>query len=141
MFDKTASLQFKGKAGPYILYQYARTRSIMTKAGLKPEDVKFDLSCLSTLGTQEEVDVLRKLYLFPKDVQQAAQHLDPSKVIDATYELTKSFNQFYKMKDKHQVVNCENKILRHARLLLVLAVGSCVKQALELCGIECLEQM
>jgi len=141
LFDPAASLQFKGKSGPYLLYQYARTRSILKKAGLVPEDLKFNYACLSTLGTTEEIDVLRKLYMFPKDLQNAAKNLDPSKVTEAAYELTRSFNLFYKLKDKHQVVNCEDKLLREARLLLVLAVGTCVRQALELCGIEVLEHM
>jgi arginyl-tRNA synthetase len=141
LFDPAASLQFKGKSGPYLLYQYARTRSIIKKAGLVPEELKFNYECLSTLGTTEEMDVLRKLYMFPKELQMAAKNLDPSKVTDAAYEITKSFNLFYKLKDKHQVVNCENPVLREARLLLVLAVGVCVRNALELCGIEVLEHM
>jgi len=141
MFDPQASLQFKGKAGPYLLYQYARTRSILAKANIKAEDVKFDYSCLHTLGTQEEVDVIRRLYLFPNEVKMAASNLDPSKIIDAVYELTRSFNIFYKNKEKHQVVNCEDPILRNARFQLVLAVSVCVRQALELCGIDVLEQM
>lgn len=79
-----------------MLYQYARTRSILGKAGLTESDVKFSPSCLSSLGTSEEMDFIRKLYFLPRDLEFAAKTVDPSKVCDAVYELTRLFNAFYR---------------------------------------------
>jgi len=140
-FDPSTSLQFKGKAGPYLLYQYARTRSIFKKAGENIDDIKFDTNCLAKLGTGEEQELLRALYQFPKDVQFACETRDPSKVCDSIYDISQYFNAWYRMKEKHQVVNCTDPVLKKARLLLVLASGNSIKRGLNLLGIETLEQM
>jgi len=140
-FDPTKSLQFKGKAGPYLLYQYARTRSIFKKAGEEIKNVKFDTDCLTKLGTAEERELLSSLYQFPKDVQFACDNLDPSKVCDSIYNISQYFNTWYRMKEKHQVVNCSDPELKRARLLLVLASGNSIKKGLNLLGIDTLEQM
>eukprot|EP01125_Pyxidicula_operculata_P011641 TRINITY_DN3814_c0_g1_i1.p1 TRINITY_DN3814_c0_g1~~TRINITY_DN3814_c0_g1_i1.p1 ORF type:complete len:670 (-),score=190.64 TRINITY_DN3814_c0_g1_i1:50-2059(-) len=140
-FDPASSLQFKGKAGPYILYQYARTRSILTKCNLTLDQVGFKPECLVKLGTEEEQTLLKVLYTFNKEVQFAVDTHDPSKVCDVIYEIAKEFNTWYKLKEKHQVVNCEDPDLKDARLMLAVAVGSALKRGLDLLGIEPLEQM
>jgi len=168
-FDPSASLSFTGKSGPYLLYQYARTRSILRKAkhpshtdttsttalpsttdqhvggGIyswtKPEDIQFDTECLKKLGTDEEHAVVSALFLIPREIDFAAKKLDPSKICDLVYNICQMFNSFYKLKDKHQVLNCTDPVLKHARLLIVLAVGNAIKMCLKLLGIEVLEQM
>jgi len=140
-FDPEESLQFKGKAGPYMLYQYARTRSIIRKAATKPEDIKFDTACLAKLSTDEEHGVLTALYQIPREFDWAAKKLDPSKVCDLVYNISQAFNTFYKLKEKHQVINCTDPVLKHARLLIVLAVGNAIKMCLHVLGIDVLEKM
>jgi len=140
-FDPDESLQFKGKAGPYMLYQYARTRSILRKAHTKPEDIKFQIDCLAKLGTEEEHAVVASLFQIPREVDFAVKKLDPSKICDLAYNICQNFNLFYKLKDKHQILNCTDPQLKHARLLIVLAVGNAIKLCLNLLGIEVLEQM
>jgi len=140
-FDPTKSLQFSGKSGPYLLYQYARTRSIFKKAGVDISTIKYTTDFFSHLNTEEESDLLRTLYQFPKDVQFACETRDPSKVCDSIYAISQSFNNWYRLKDKHQVVNCTDPDLKTARLLLVLASGNAIKRGLNLLGIETLEQM
>jgi len=140
-FDPEASLQFNGKAGPYMLYQYARTRSILRKAKTKPEDIKFDTECLKKLGTDEEHGVVSSLFQIPREFDFAAKKLDPAKICDLVYNICQSFNMFFKLKDKHQIVNCMDPELKHARLLIVLAVGNAIKTCLTMLGIDVLEQM
>jgi len=140
-FDPEESLQFKGKAGPYMLYQYARTRSILRKANLKPEEVKFDAGALGKLSTAEEHAVVASLFLIPREIDFAAKKLDSSKVCDLVYNISQTFNLFYKLKDKHQILNCTDPELKQARLLIVLAVGNAIKTCLNLLGISVLEQM
>jgi len=140
-FDPALSLQFTGKAGPYMLYQYARTRSLFRKANVNIEDFKFDTSCLVKLGTAEEQSLLRAIYQFPKDVQFACETKDPSKVCDSIYVISQQLNMFYRLKQKHQIVKCEDPVLKKARLLLVLASGKAIQKGLNLLGIETLEQM
>eukprot|EP01123_Difflugia_compressa_P014678 TRINITY_DN7904_c0_g1_i1.p1 TRINITY_DN7904_c0_g1~~TRINITY_DN7904_c0_g1_i1.p1 ORF type:complete len:511 (+),score=94.02 TRINITY_DN7904_c0_g1_i1:83-1534(+) len=141
LFDPKESLAFSGKSGPYLLYQYARTRSIFKKAGENVNNFPFDMSCLSTLGTSQEQDLLVSLFQLPRDVQFACDTLDPSKVVDSIYAICQYFNAWYRLKDKHQVVNCTDPTLKKARLLLVMAVANAIKTGLNLLGIETLEQM
>jgi len=140
-FNPEKSLQFTGKSGPYLLYQYARTRSIFRKAGEDINKFEYDINCLSTLGTGEEGELIRALYLFPRDVQYGADSRDPSKICDSIYSISQSFNAWYRLKEKHHVVNCTDPVLKLARLQLVLASGNAIRRGLQLLGIETLEQM
>jgi len=138
-FNPENSLQFSGKSGPYLLYQYARTRSIFRKAGEDITKFQFDLLCLMKLGTTEERELLRAMYLFPLDVKFAVESRDPSKVCDSIYSISQYFNTWYRITDK--VVRCTDPLLKRARLQLVLAVGSAIQKGLQLLGIETLEVM
>jgi len=140
-FSPENSLQFTGKSGPYLLYQYARTRSIFRKAGTDINQFKYDGECLSTLGTTEERELLRALYLFPRDVHYAVESRDPSKVCDCIYNISQYFNAWYRLKQKHHVVGCKDPVLKQARLQLVMASGNAIQRGLQLLGIETLEQM
>jgi len=113
----------------------------LKKAGEKIEEIEFDTNCLAKLSTTEEQELLCAIYMFPKDVQFACDKQDPSKVCDSIYYISQYFNAWYKLKDKHSVVNCTDPVLKKARLLLVLACGNAIKKGLNLLGIETLEQM
>jgi len=141
-FDATESLKFKGKAGPYMLYQYARAKSILRKAQFNSDKLSFtDLHCLSKLSTDEEHAVLLSLFHVPTEIAFAAAHLDPSKLCDLAFNISQVFNYFYKQKDKHQILNCVDVELKKARLLLVLAVCNVIKLTLGMLGIDVLEVM
>jgi len=91
------------------------------------------------LGTPQERELLRALYLFPLDVKYAVESRDPSKVCDSIYSISQYFNTWYRITDK--VVRCTDPLLKRARLQLVLAVGSAIQKGLQLLGIETLEVM
>ncbi len=137
-FDPVRSLEFNGKSGPYVLYQYARTQSIIEKADAKFLD--FDLDCLKLIQTKEETELLIRIHFLDRAVEWAADHYDPSKILDAVYEIAKSFNQFYNSKGNH-VIHCMDPTLKLARLLLVKTTGLAIKRAMSLCGIDVLEKM
>lgn len=136
-FDQKKSLDFNGKSGPYILYQYARTQTILENNNNVPV---YDDTVLKTLGTEEEVDLMKKIYWLDVGIEYAAKNYDPSKVLDSVYDIAKSFSQFYNSKDNH-VLHCPDPILKEARLLLVLATGKAIKCGMDLCGIELLDKM
>jgi arginyl-tRNA synthetase len=141
IFDKDKSIEFTGNTGPYLMYSYARTRSLQRKAGVTDEQLGFDLEPLKLLQTEEERQVVLSLYLFLGDVLTSADYYDSSKVADATFHIAKKFNELFQDKEKHPIVNCEQQDLKIARLLLTRAVGSAIKLGLHLLGIETLESM
>jgi len=137
-FDSKRSIDFLGRTGPYCLNAYARTRQVLAKAGGQPE---LDPALLARLGSEREQGVVRALMAMPGELARAVDGLDPSKVVDATYEVARGFNQLYTDKEGHPIVDCEDGELRAARLHLTQAVGQALRTGLSLLGIETLEVM
>ncbi len=137
-FDPARSIDFLGKTGPYCMNAYARTRSILARAGGAAEP---DPEALAALGTDREMAVVRAIAAMPAELRRAGATLDPSKVVDATFEVARAFNQLYTDKEGHPVVGCEDPRLRRARLLLVQSVSAALATGLSLLGIEALEEM
>ena len=119
---------------------YARTRSILRKAGYEHKDV-VDASILSSLRTPDEKRVLMMLMQCPGVIQWAAENSDPSKIAEYIFNLCKSFAFIFTDKVGHPIITCEDPNVRAARLALVDALGSVLKMALGLLGIETLEEM
>jgi len=153
VYDAVRALDFSGRTGPYCMYTYARTRSILRKAGLIEEGSvsavsgtpapSFEVRCgsLQRLSTKEERAVVMQLMGLPAAMQMAADNNDPAKVATAVYDLSRSFNAMYFDREQHSIANCSDEELRTARLLLVEAVGAGIQQGLGVLGIETLEEM
>jgi arginyl-tRNA synthetase len=137
-YDPRASIDFLGQTGPYCLFNYARTRSLMRKAGGEPE---LDPAVLGRLGTEQELGIARQLMAFPEVVRRAAAGLDPSRVAEYLFELCRGFAFIFTDKANHPIVTCEDPELRQARLLLAAAVGHTLRAGLGLLGIDVLEEM
>jgi len=145
VYDPQDSIKFEGKTGPYMLYSYVRTRSILRKCQVSSADVVetagSSMECLSCLGTAEERAVIRCLFSFNSSLIAAAESLDPAKVCNALFTMAQAFNKFFFEKEKHPVWECPDTALKNARLLLTEAVGVALKSGLALLGIETLEHM
>ncbi len=138
-YNPKESIDFNGQTGPYCLYTYARTRSILRKAGV---DVPaFDAKAAGRLGTPQERTVLWGVAEFPKVVAEATRLLDPSKIADYVYTLCKDFNLMFADREGHPIVSCTDPELKAGRLLLAHAVGATIRAGLALLGIETLEEM
>ena len=137
-YDPRESIDFLGQTGPYCLYNYARTRSLLRKAGGEPG---FDADAAARLGTAQELQILRKLMEFPAVVARAANTLDPSRVAEYLFDLCKGFAFIFTDKTNHPIVTCDDETLRRGRLMLAAAVGHTLETGLGLLGIEVLEEM
>ncbi len=137
-YDPRESIDFLGQTGPYCLFNYARTRSLLRKAGGAPE---FDSALTARLGTEQEAGLLRQLMAFPAVVARASDTLDPSRIAEYLFDLCKGFAFIFTDKANHPIVTCEDPELRAARLLLVAAIGNTLAAGLGLLGIEVLEEM
>ncbi len=137
-YNPKESIDFLGQTGPYCLFNYARTRSLLRTAGGEPA---FDAAAAARLGTDHELAILRKLMEFPSVVARAAGGLDPSRLAEYLFDLCKAFAFIFTDKDNHPIVTCEDETLRHGRLMLAAAVGHTVKAGLGMLGIEVLEEM
>lgn len=131
VYDPKKSLDFEGNTGPYLQYAHARICSILAKASPAKE---FDRSLLKE---KEEIDLMRKLILFPEIIFDAGNYYRPHEIALYLYELAQKFNSFY---TKIPVLKTKEGT-RNARLNLIQAIAQVIKNGLELLGIEAVEKM
>jgi arginyl-tRNA synthetase len=135
IFDWDEILNMNGNSGPYMLYTYVRTQSILKQAGESNQKRLNDVSGGDV--NPEEKAIVRTLYQFPEVVEQAANQYAPSLIATYLFSLAQSYNLFYQ---KHQVLKAEGDS-RLLRLKLTEAVGIVLKSGLNLLGIETVEKM
>lgn len=119
-------LSFEGNTGPYAQYTYARTCSILKKAGGAPGESP-KLSSLP-LSEQDRALVLA-LSHFPDRVAQALRELEPSVITRYILELCAAFNRFY---HDCPILGTEDEALRTLRTALVAATNITLKNAFPL---------
>jgi arginyl-tRNA synthetase len=129
IFELDNFLEFEGNTGPYLLYSYARASSIVRKVKGKKQKLEiFELS-------SQETALLTKLQNFPEAVKQSYERLAPNILANYSYDLAKTFNEFY---HAHQVIGSKEESFR---LKLIEAFRSVLKNSLSLLGIGVLEEM
>jgi arginyl-tRNA synthetase len=121
----------------YVQYAHARLCSVLAqakKAGLTPAG---DLGALSLLTEPEEMQLLQTLAAFPSLIESSALELAPHKVIFYLMDLAGRIHSYY---NKHKVIG-DDLPLSSARLALVMALLTVLKNALTISGLRAPEQM
>jgi len=129
VFNKEEALNFEGNTGPYLLYSYARARSILRKAKYKSSNLK------SSKISDKEKELLVALGKFPGVVQHAANNLSPNLIANYAFDISQKFNEFY---HSEQVIGSEDEKFK---LAIVDCFSQVLRNALNLLGIETLEKM
>lgn len=124
---------FDGETGPYVQYTYARAASVLRKTGISHVD-EIDASLIAD---ESSISLLKELERFPGVVKVAADRLEPSVISRYVMSVAQSFNRFY----HENQCNVEDQKLKEARVKLVIIAKQVIKDALELLGIQCPEQM
>ncbi len=134
VFDMREWTSPVGNTGPYLLYAYARTRSILREV---PElaGTAFDGALL--IHEKERV-VLNELAGFRRAVLRAVRDHNPQVLCAQLYELARAFSRMY---EECPVKRAGEPALQAARLKLVAATGAVLRRGLGLLGIEVLERM
>lgn len=134
VFDLETSVSFQGDSAPYILYSYARAKSVLRKA-VKP--LNFDDKQLK-FSDPEEFQLLRKLKEFPEVIYSASREYAPNYIALYVYELSQLFNAFYK---EQSILNADTEDQKNSRLALTAATTQVIKNGLRLLGIKTVEKM
>ena len=132
IFDWDSMLSFEGNTAPYLLYAYARIRSIFRRAGFDTE-ARYAIS----IETAEEQALALKLLQFTESVELLADDCLPNQLCLYLYELSGLFMKFY---EACPVLKAEGAI-QISRLGLCQLTALTLKQGLKLLGISTLEQM
>jgi arginyl-tRNA synthetase len=130
VFSYDRVLSFEGETCPYVLYTVARCNSLLNKNQMQ------DGFTVPTL-TAEEYDVIKELGKFKDVVRVACDKYEPSIVTRYALDLSASFNKFYFACK----IACEDQNLKNFRLHLAKAVKTVLTNALNLLGIDTVEEM
>ena len=119
----------------YIQYAYARIKSIFRKAN--EEGLAESNEHIGLLKAPEEINLVKKLLLYPEVVEDSTRSLAPHKVAYYLQELASDFHVYY---NKCRVVD-SNHDISGARLYLVKCVETVLGNGLKLLGISAPERM
>ncbi|NFD55801.1 arginine--tRNA ligase [Clostridium botulinum] len=133
VFDWKEILSFDGETGPYVEYSYARGKSILRKAGELTGEADY-----SKLSSKEEFELAKLIGGFNDAIMNAIDKLEPAMVTRYIIEVAKAFNKFY---NAHGILNAEDNDVKLARVKLVEATCQVIKNALNLLGIDVVEEM
>jgi len=128
-------LDFEGESGPYAQYSYARGRSILRKADAS--DISYENADFGLLTSKDEYALIKVINRYGDVIREAAEKYEPCVVTRYIIELAQHFNKFY---NNCNIMKTEGE-LQKARLALVDAACSCLKTALNLIGVDVVEQM
>jgi len=124
----------KGNSAPYLLYAYARMKSIIKKSGFKLFRPKPDFS---KLENDSEKTLMRQLIYFNNAIERAAALYQPNILADYLFKLSEITNNFY---ENSPILKSEKEI-KKARLALAEASSIILKTGLRLLGIQAPERM
>ena len=132
-WDKMLALQ--GNTAPYLLYAYARIKSIFRKredpaASLQPTGLK--------LAAPEEIALAKHLLNFGLTLEAVAEEYRPNFLCNYLFELAGHFMRFF---ENCPVLKAEDAATRDSRLALCDLTARVLKQGLETLGLETVEQM
>ena len=129
VFDIDRFISFEGDTGPYLLYTYARAKSILKKASkTKSQKKNYPIS-------EKEKQLIHQLAQFPNVVKESWENYAPNRIAQYAFTLAQSFNEFY---HSEKVIGSDTEFFK---LQLVQATAQVLKNALFLLGIPVLEKM
>ena len=133
VFSWDRTLSFEGETGPYVQYTHARINSLLKRGEFNIDD-KVDYSLLKN---EEEVNITRLLYEFPRIIMDSMEKYEPFFITRHIVDIAQAFNKFY----NSTTINTDDIELKKARLMIAYATKTVIKTGLDLLGIEAPERM
>ena len=132
VFDWSSMLSFEGNTAPYLMYAYARIRSILRKQNSGLQGVQ-----ITSVSEVAERNLLLKIMQLSEVVDMVARDCYPNLLCNYLYELAGMFMRFY---ESCPILKADAQ-LRDSRLALSALTAATLHQGLDLLGIETLEKM
>lgn len=138
IFEPENWTRFDGNSGPYLMYCYSRSQSILEKAQAKSFIPSYKEEDLQLLTEEAEGRLLFEMYRFNEVVEESLEHFRPSNLAQYLYQLCKLFNQFYV---QVPVLKEKESAKLAARLSLIASFSKLLKTGLHLLGIDAPKRM
>ena len=117
------ALSFDGNTGPYVQYTYARTCSVLEKAGNTSADGELKFTA------PEEARLAKTLCRFEEKVRSAIAEYEPSIITRFILDIATDFNRFY---HECAILTSPDPDVVATRLKLTLATKTVLGEAFEL---------
>jgi len=121
----------------YVQYAHARISSVVAYARTEGADFPADTSCVELLTEPEEIELMRKLVIFPELIRGAALSREPHFLTAYAQQLAAEFHRFYHV---CRIVS-NNRRLSEARLMLAEATRIVLAESLRVLGVSAPEKM
>lgn len=132
-FDWDKMLSLEGNTAPFLMYSYARCRSLQAKGGIAQGEVG-----ALAISDPIERELLLALARRPEIVGPALESGRPNLVCDHLFDLANRFNRFYY---ELPVLGAETPELRAARLAIVEASARALSRGFDMLGLPALARM
>jgi len=142
-----AKVQELSKDNPvfYVQYAYARAHSVLEQAAsVLSVDFDLDQVNLNLLENQSELDLIRYLAYWPRQVKLAVLHQEPHRINLYLINLATKFHALWsKGKDQKDLrfILPDNLELTRARLTLLRAMITIIGNGLRLIGVTPIQKM
>lgn len=133
-FDRMVA--FEGNTGPYLLYAYARTRSIFRKAA--DQGVSGWESAPLNLADPAEKALALAMLRYPAALSAAAEHAEPHRLCQFLYDLAGAYSVFF---TNCPILTAGDAELRASRLRLCGLTSRMLADALSTLGLPLVERM
>ncbi len=132
-FDRMVA--FEGNTGPYLLYAYARTRSIARKAAAAGHAAGHGSIVLADAA---EKSLALAILRYPEALRQAADNAEPHRVCQFLYDLAGAYSSFY---TNCPILQAPDAATRASRLRLCDLTSRVLADGLTCLGIPLVERM
>lgn len=133
-FDRMVA--FEGNTGPYLLYAYARTRSIFRKAA--DQGVSAWGSAAIRLAEPAERSLALAMLRYPGALASAADNAEPHRLCQFLYDLAGAYSAFY---TNCPILNAPDPATRASRLRLCDLASRLLADGLRTLGLPLVERM
>ncbi len=134
VFDWKKFINFDGYSSAYLQYALVRAKSVLRKASDFKIEKKISLNGKSE---EEEKKLIKKMFYFDYYLRKAYEKLDISELANYSYELAKTFTEFY---SKLPILKAEEDI-RKVRLSITKLFESTMEECLHILNIDVVEEM